>query len=104
MKIKFNRIITIFLVIIIPLFFACRSSSSAQRQKQVENQREEKDREAEKLYSEAQKKHLKNQTRSTRKRMNTNTDNSQRTGYSKKKSCFIVRWFSKKPKNTCPKS
>jgi type II secretory pathway component PulJ len=104
MKNNIRKIITVLMIFSLPLFFSCRTNSSAQRQKQVENQREEKDKEAERLYSNAKEKHLKNQTRQTRKQMKSNRGNAEKSGYAKKKPCFIKRWFTKKPKNTCPKS
>ncbi len=92
------------LLIMLPVFFACRTNSSASRQKQVENQREEKDKEVEKQYNNAKEKHFKNQTRDTRKRMKTNKSNAVQSGYAKKRPCFLKRWFGKKAPNTCPKS
>ncbi len=86
-----------------PLFLGCRTNSAAQRQNQVEKQREEKDRQAVKMYEEGKSKHLKNQTKQTRSRMKANKENSDKASYYKKK-CFLKRWFTKKAPNTCPKS
>jgi hypothetical protein len=104
MKNNIGKILTVLFIFVLPLFFGCRTNSSSQRQKQVENQRLEKDKEAESLYNKAKEKHLKNQTRQTRKQMKSNRGSAEKSGYAKKKACFIKRWFTKKPKNTCPKS
>ncbi|NVN95103.1 MAG: hypothetical protein HXX18_07470 [Bacteroidetes bacterium] len=90
------------LICLIPLINSCRTNSASQRQNQVEKQREEKDRQAEKLYEEGKEKHLKNQTKDTRIRMKANKEKSSKASYIKKE-CFLKRWFSHKP-NTCPKS
>jgi len=100
---KMNKKILFLLVCIIPFFYSCRTNSASQRQKQVEKQREEKDREAIKLYEDGKEKHLKNQSKETRNRMKVNKDKSIKTSYVKK-DFFLKRWFTRKPPNTCPKS
>ena len=85
-----SKKILFLLVCIIPLFYSCKTNSASQRQKQVENQREEKDREAQKLYEEGKEKHLKNQSKKTRNSMKINKDKSVKTSYIKK-SFFLKR-------------
>lgn len=104
MHIKIGKILGIIFLLSLTVFYSCRTNSSASRQKQVENQREEKDRQVEKQYNEAKEKHLKNQTRETRKRMKSNKSNAIHSGYAKKRPFFLKRWFGKKAPNTCPKS
>ena len=91
------------MICMMPLFFGCRTNSASQRQNQVEKQREEKDRQAEKMYEEGKEKHLKHQTKETRNRMKANKDKSDKASYYQKE-CFLKRWFTRKPPNTCPKS
>jgi len=98
-----SKKILILLICILPLFYCCRTNSAAKRQNQVEKQREEKDKQAGKMYEEGMEKHLKNQTRQTRSRMNANKNKSEKNSYYKKE-CFLKRWFTAKPPNTCPKS
>ena len=98
-----SKKILFLLVCILPLFFGCRTNSASQRQNQVEKQREEKDRQAAKMYEEGKEKHLKYQTKQTRKRMKVNKDKSDKSSYYPKEF-FLKRWFSRKPPKTCPKS
>jgi hypothetical protein len=97
-----HKKLIIFLICIIPLFYACRTNTASQRQRQVENQREDNEKEAHKLYEDGVEKHIKNQTKTTRKRMDEMKNKSETTRYTKK-PCFLKRWFSRKPK-TCVKS
>ncbi len=102
MRINISKICLFLFVFLLPFFYSCRSSSSASRQKQVEHQREEKDKEALKMYNKAKEKHLKNQSRQTRRQMKINKMKSENSS-NVKKECFLKRWFGKKP-NSCPKS
>lgn len=104
MQNKIGKLLGFIFLLMLTVFFSCRTNSSTSRQKQVENQREEKDRQVEKQYNDAKEKHLKNQTRETRKRMKSNKVNAVQSGYAKKKPFFLKRWFGKKAPNTCPKS
>lgn len=99
---KFKKIFILSLLAILPLFWSCRTNSAASRQKQVEKQREEKDKEVLKQYNQAVEKHMKNQTKETRKRMKKTKDKSEKSG-TIKKQCFIKKWFGPKDKS-CPKS
>ena len=104
MKQLLRKILLIaFCLFISLIFIECKTNSSASRQKQVEKQREQKDEEVFDAYNNAKEKHLKNQSRETRKRMKKNEKKSGEKGYLPKKECFLKRWFSRKP-NTCPKS
>ena len=94
--------IMIILLVALPLCWGgCRSNSAASRQHQVEKQREEKDKEANKMYEEGKERHLKNQSAKTKNNMKANKAKSDKKSYVKK-PCFLKRWFSRKP-NTCPK-
>ena len=93
-----NRSIIILMLLVIPLFYSCRTNSASQRQHQVEKQREDKEKEAHNLYEEGKEKHLKLQTKTTRKRMDEMKNKSETTRYNKK-PCFLKRWFTRKPKS-----
>jgi len=97
-----SRIVLLSIILSLPLLWSCRTNSAASRQKQIEKQREEKDKQAIKQYNEAVERHLKNQTKKTRKRMEENKTKSEKAGLSKK-SCFLKKWFGSKDKS-CPKS
>jgi F0F1-type ATP synthase membrane subunit b/b' len=95
--------IIIFIIFLIPFFYACRTNSASQRQHQVEKQREDNEKEAHNLYEEGKEKHLQHQTKSTRKRMQEMKNKSETTRYNKK-PCFLKRWFTRKPKTCVPSS
>lgn len=92
----------VLLICILPLFFCCRTNSAAQRQNQVEKQREEKDKQAERLYEEGKDRHMKNQSKKTKDLMKASKEKSVKASYYKKQ-CFLKRWFTRKPK-TCSQS
>ncbi|MCX6233028.1 MAG: hypothetical protein NTZ33_15985 [Bacteroidetes bacterium] len=96
-----NKWLIILLIFFIPVFLSCRSNSAAQRQQQVEKQREDNEKDAHKMYEEGKEKHLSYQTKKTRKRMDEMKNKSETTRYNKK-DCFLKRWFTRKPKTCVP--
>jgi hypothetical protein len=48
MQNKIGKLLGFIFLLMLTVFFSCRTNSSTSRQKQVENQREEKDRQVEK--------------------------------------------------------
>ena len=102
---KLKNILLMLLIISMPLFYSCRTSSVEQKKKKVEKANEAKDAEALAKYNKALKRHQSIQSKNTKKRMNSNLSNANYTSASQKKQFFLVRWFSKKKKDTpCPAS
>ncbi len=96
-----NKRILFLIILIIPFVIECRTSSSASRQSQAEANAEARKKEDRQKYYDAVKKHEKNQTKKTRERMKSLKSKSETT-HVEKKPCFLVRWFTRKPKPCTP--
>ncbi len=96
MKISKN-IVIYSLIILMPLSFSCSSTAKMKRQEKRRHKKneklvEERQKEAEKQYEEAMKRHWKNQTTDTKKRMKNTAKQSE--GFKDgKREFFLARWW-----------
>jgi hypothetical protein len=104
-KKSLTRLLVFIIIICLPSFYSCKTSRVDQQKKKVEKEKEKKDVATIKAYNKAVKRHQKIQSAETRKRMKSNLANANNTALKPKKQFFLIRWFTKKKKDTpCPAS
>ncbi len=85
---KFKKIIFVFILCLLPFYYACNLVKSSKKVKEYEKLEDIREKENDKYYMEGKTKHIDRQSEDTKKMMKKTLKKSKKYNKSKKKSFF----------------